>query len=134
MRKFGYVLVVVFFASIFTACDSKEVDITGDWEIDVVEISGYPEEEEILFKQLETSLKGGKITIYADGRIDTYSNINGEESVVTKKYDYSDKSNFCILEEDNSKNCLSIKEWTNDKMVAETKDNELTIKMVFIKK
>jgi hypothetical protein len=134
MRKFVAIIFVVVFAGMFTQCGTAKVDITGNWIIDSVEISGYPEEEKALYQQLEKSLEGGKITIYEDGRIDTYSNINGEESIVTKKYDYSDPSKFCIIDENEASDCLTVKDWTNEKMVAETTDNGLTIEMVFVKK
>jgi hypothetical protein len=137
MRKFINIVIVILLVSLSVVLyiiNTEEIDITGDWMIDTVEITGYPQEEEALYKMLEESLKGGKITIYEDGRIDTYSNINGEESMVTKKYDYSDKSKFCIIDDNKSTNCLMIKDWTNEKMVAETTDDGLTIKMVFVKK
>lgn len=114
------------------SCDSS-VNIYGTWQIDKVSFFDYPEDEKMIYDQLESSLKGGKITIHLDGKIDTYSNINGEESIVTKTYEYNGTDSFCIFDEDNSKNCLKIISWTDDKMESETVDNGVTIKMTFIR-
>ena len=124
-----------FFASfsllfVLLSCDSS-VNIYGTWQIDNIEFSGYPETDKELFDQMATNLKGGKIVIHLDGKIETYSNMNGEESIVTKTYEYNGSDSFCIYEEDNTKNCLNILSWTDDKMVSETKDNDVTIKMTF---
>ena len=124
-----------FFASfsllfVLLSCDSS-VNIYGTWQIDNIEFSGYPETDKELFDQMATNLKGGKIVIHLDGKIETYSNMNGEESIVTKTYEYNGSDSFCIYEEDNTKNCLNILSLTYDKMVSETKDNDVTIKMTF---
>jgi hypothetical protein len=115
---------------ILLSCDSS-VNIYGTWQVDNVEFSGYPETDKELFDQMANSLKGGKIVIHLDDKIDTYSNMNGEESIVTKTYEYNGSDSFCIYEEDNTKNCLNILSWTDDKMESETKDNDVTIKMTF---
>jgi hypothetical protein len=115
---------------VLLSCDSS-VNIYGTWQIDNVEFIDYPETDKELFDQMANSLKGGKIVIHLDGKIDTYSNMNGEESIVTKTYEYNGSDSFCIYEEDNTKNCLNILSWTDDKMESETKDNDVTIKMKF---
>jgi hypothetical protein len=124
-----FTLSLVFLFLFITSCDS--VNIYGTWQIDEVKISGYEESEKLLYDQLEENLKGGKIEIHLDGKIDTYSNVDGKESIITKTYEYNGSDSLCIFNDDNSKNCLTILEWNDDVMKSQTKDGDLTINMTF---